>query len=178
MMMERLTVLAFGAACFLTFAWAALTRFHTDGPMPFGMRLIGAVSLATMAVFIWSVCTMPLSRLWPAAPILSAASLASFVWTVRATRGARFAVAFTATKPSALVVSGPFRYVRHPFYASYIIFWFATCFATTSSAYWAGPAILLTCYVVAARREECLMSHGDLGAEYASYASRTCMFFP
>ena len=178
MMMEKLTVLAFGAACFLTFTWAMFRHFRSDGPMPFGMRLVGAVSLATMAVFIWCVCTMQPSPLWPAAPILSVASLASFVWTVRATRDTRFAVAFTATKPSALVESGPFRYVRHPFYASYIIFWLATCFATASSVCWVGPAILLACYVVAARREECLMSQSDYGAAYASYASRTGMFFP
>ena len=178
MMMEKLTVLASSAACFLAFAWAMLRHFRSDGPMPFGMRLIGAVSLATMATFTWFVCTAQPSRLWPVAPILSAASLASFAWAVYATRTASFAVAFAATKPSVLVVSGPFRYVRHPFYTSYMIFWFATCFATTSSVCWVGPALLLACYAMAARKEECLMSRSDLGAEYAGYASRTGMFFP
>jgi protein-S-isoprenylcysteine O-methyltransferase Ste14 len=178
MMMEKLAVLAFGTACFLAFAWAMLRHFRSDGPMPFGMRLIGAVSLATMAVFTWSVCTERLSQFWLVAPILSAASLASFTWPVYATKNASFAVAFAATKPSLLVVSGPFHYVRHPFYSSYLIFWFATCFATANSVCWVGPAILLTCYTVAARKEEYLMSHGELGAEYASYVSRTGMFFP
>lgn len=178
MMMERLTVLALGAACFLAFTWAMLGHFRSDGPMPFGMRVIGATSLAAMAVFTWCVCTAQLSRAWPVTPILSAVSLASFAWAVHTTRNADFAFAFAATKPSILVVSGPFHYIRHPFYTSYLIFWFATCFATTSSVCWVGPLTLLTCYVVAARREERLMADGDLGAEYASYASRTGMFFP
>ena len=178
MMIEKLTVLTVGAACFLAFAWAMLGHIPSHGPMPFGMRVIGAASLAAMAVFAWSVCTAQLSPVWPVTPILSAASLASFAWAVHATRDAGFAFAFATAKPSALVVSGPFRYVRHPFYASYLTFWFATCFATTNSACWVGPPILLACYVVAARREECLMAGSDLGAEYASYASRTGMFFP
>lgn len=177
-MMERLTVLAFGAACFLAFTWAMLGHFRSDGPMPFGMRVTGAISLAAMAVFAWSVCTVQLSQAWPVTPILSAASLASFAWAVHATRNAGFAFAFAAAKPSALVVSGPFHYVRHPFYTSYLIFWLATCSATTSSVCWVGPLSLLACYVVAARREERLMADSDLGAEYASYASRTGMFFP
>lgn len=177
-MMEKLTVLAFGATCFLAFAWAMLGHFRSDGPMPFGMRLIGAISLASMTVFTWSVCTMRLSPLWPVAPTLSATSLASFIWAVRATRETGLAVAFAATKPSVLVASGPFRYVRHPFYASYLIFWFATSFATLSSACCVGPLLLLACYAIAARKEECLMSCSDLGAEYANYASRTGMFFP
>ncbi len=178
MIMGKLTVLAFGATCFAAFTWAMLGHFRSDGPMPFGMRMIGAASLATMAVFTWSVCTAQLSPVWPVTPILSAASLASFAWAVHATRNAGFAFAFAATKPSALVVSGPFHYVRHPFYTSYLTFWFATCFATMSSACWVGPLVLLACYVVAARREERLMGGSDLGAEYASYASRTGMFFP
>ena len=178
MMMERLTVLAFGAACFLAFTWAMLGHFRSDGPMPLGMRVIGATSLGGMAVFTWSVCTEQLSQAWPVTPILSAASLASFAWAVRATRNAGFAFAFAATKPSVLVVSGPFHYVRHPFYASYLTFWFATCFATMSSACWVGPLILSACYILAARREEHLMARSDLGADYASYASRTGMFVP
>lgn len=178
MMMERLTVLASGAACFLAFTWAMFWHFRSDGPMPFGMRVVGATSLAAMAVFTWFVCTGQLSRAWPVTLILSVASLASFAWTVHATRDAGFAFAFATTKPSVLVVSGPFHYVRHPFYASYLTFWFATCFATTSSACWVGPLILLACYVLAARREERLMARSDLGAEYASYAARTGMFVP
>ena len=178
MMMERLTVLAFGAMCFLAFSSAMLGHFRSDGPMPFGMRVIGATSLAAMAIFAWSVCTAQLSRVWLIAPVLSAASLAFFAWAVHATRNAGFAFAFAETRPSNLVVSGPFHYVRHPFYTSYMIFWLATCFATTSSVCWVGPLVLLGCYVVAARREERLMARSDLGAEYASYAARTGMFVP
>jgi len=178
MIVERALVLAFSAMGFLAFTWAWRRHFHSVGPMPLGMRLVGLISFVTVAAFIWSVIMMPLPKTWLAAPILSIGSLALFIWTIRATRTAGFAVAFAAAQPLSLTVNGPFRYVRHPFYTSYIIFWLATCFATTSSVYWFGPTILLACYIVAARKEEQLMLRGDLGVRYADYASKTGMFLP
>lgn len=178
MIAERILLLILGAAGFLSFTWAMLRHFCSVGPMPLGMRLIGAISTAAMAVFTWSALAMPLSKVWLVSPILSIAALALFAWTIRTTRDASFAVAFATSQSSAVTVSGPFRYVRHPFYTSYIIFWLGTCFATTGSVCWFGPTILLACYILAARGEERLMSRGDLAAEYAGYASRTGMFLP
>lgn len=171
-------MLAFGAACFLAFTWAMFRHFRSVGPMPLGMRLMGAASGLTMAAFVGSVLMGPLSKTWPATPILSIGSLALFAWTICATRNAGFAIAFAGAKPAVIMINGPFRYVRHPFYTSYLIFWLATCFATASSVYWFGPTIILAGYVLAARGEEQLMSRGDLGTEYAGYASRTGMFLP
>lgn len=174
----RLLVLLPGAACFLGFSWGTLKHFRPVGPVPRGMRFVEAVSIVMVAVFAWLVLERPLSMFWPAAPILCLVSLALFVWAVRTTRDAGFALAFTGTPPPAIVTSGPFRHVRHPFYTSYLIFWFATCIATMSRLSWAGSIILLMCYVVAARKEEQHLSRGQLAAEYARYASQTGMFLP
>ncbi len=178
MLGQKLLVLAVGGACFSAFSWGMFRHFRCIGPMPVGMRLIGAVSFVSMVVFTWSVLAVPLSGIWPAAPILSAAALALFGWAVATTRYTELAVAFTPAQPPVLVTSGPFRYVRHPFYTSYLLFWLATGVATTSGICWIGPAILLGCYIIAARGEEHLISHGRLGAEYASYASRTGILLP
>lgn len=178
MILERAIVLAFSIACFSAFSWAMFGHFRSVGPMPLGMRLIGAASGLTMAAFTGLVLAGSLSKTWPATPILSTGSLALFAWAIRATRNAGFAVAFAGAEPVMVTKNGPFHYVRHPFYTSYLTFWLATCFATTSSVYWFGPTILLAGYVLAARGEERLMSHGDLGAEYTGYASRTGMFLP
>ncbi len=175
---QNLLVLVPGAACFLAFSWGTLRHFRSVGPMPLGMRLIGAVSLVTMTAFAWSVLAMPLSRIWPAAPVLSIGSLALFVWTVHTTRGAGLALAFAGGQPSGLMVSGPFCYVRHPFYTSYLIFWLATCVATNSGVCWTGLLTLLVCYVTAARAEERLISRGRFAAEYAGYVAGTGMFLP
>lgn len=146
--------------------------------MPSGMRLIGTISIFAMAVFAWLVLSAPLPELWPAASLLSLGSLALFIWTVRTTRDAGFALAFAGAQSPNLLTSGPFRYVRHPFYTSYLVFWLATYIATMSSLSLSGCIILLVCYVAAARNEERLMSQSRFASEYAIYVSRTGMFLP
>jgi len=175
---RQMLVLVPGLACFLAFSWGTLRHFRSVGPMPPGMRLIGAVSLLTVTAFTWSVLASPLPGTWPAAPILSFGSLALFAWTVRETRHAAFALAFAGAQPSRLLATGPFRYLRHPFYTSYLTFWLATCVATTSSISIGGSAILLVCYLTAARDEEKVILRSRLSAEYATYASGTGMFLP
>lgn len=171
-------VLVPGLACFLAFTWGAFRHFRSVTPVPLGMRVIGVVSLATMTAFTGAVLASPMPDTWPAAPILSAGSLALFAWAVHATRGAALAQAFAGVQPSRLVVTGPFRYLRHPFYTSYLIFWLATFVATTSSICIGGTFILLMCYIVAAREEERLISRSLLATEYANYASKIGMFLP
>ena len=178
MLRLKLLVLLPGAACFVGLSWGTVRHFDSAGPVPHGMRLIEAVSIAMMAVFAWLVLTRSLSWLWPAAPILCLVSLALFIWTVRTTRNAGFALAFSGAQPPTVLMSGPFRYVRHPFYTSYLLFWFATCTATMGSLPWIGLLILLVCYATAAREEERIMSRGRLAAEYGRYASQTGMFLP
>jgi len=171
-------VLAPSLACFLAFSWGTLRHFRSAGPMPPGMRLIGAVSLVTMTAFAWSVLAEPLPGTWPLAVVLATGSLALFVWTVRATRDAGLALAFAGAQPSELVVVGPFRYLRHPFYTSYLLFWLATFIATLSNICALGLFVLLVCYVTAAREEEYSISRSRLAIQYVQYASGAGMFLP
>lgn len=178
MLEQKLLVLLPGIACFLGFSWGTLRHFRSVGPMPHGMRLVGVISIVAMAAFTWFVLLTPLSEFWPAASVLSVGSLALFIWTVRTTRDAGFALAFAGAQSPKLLTIGPFRYIRHPFYTAYLIFWLGTFFATSSSLSLSGFIVLLVCYVLAAREEERIMSRGQLAAEYAAYASQTGMFLP
>jgi protein-S-isoprenylcysteine O-methyltransferase Ste14 len=79
--------------------------------------------------------------------------------------------------PKALLVTGPFAMVRHPFYIAYSLAWLAAPVATH------GPVIALTgviavaIYVVAARREErALAAH--FGDTYQQYRQKTGMVLP
>jgi len=175
---QRLLILLPGTACFLGFSWGTLRHFRSIGPMPRGMKLIGAISIFAMAAFTWFVYSAPLSELWPIASMLLIGSLALFIWTVRTTRDASLALAFAGAQSPRLLTNGPFHYVRHPFYTSYLVFWLATFVATLSSISLLGFIVLLVCYVVAAREEEHLMSSGRFAAEYDSYIFKTGMFLP
>jgi protein-S-isoprenylcysteine O-methyltransferase Ste14 len=81
--------------------------------------------------------------------------------------------------PTKLVTWGPYRWVRHPFYASYYLYFPASLLV--------APTWPLACVVVyaililnrtAAREEAELLSSPELGQEYARYIARTGRFFP
>lgn len=66
-----------------------------------------------MILFAWLVLARGLSWFWPA-------SSALFIGTVRKTRDAGGTV--SGGRPPTVLMSGPFRYVRYPTYASCLIF--------------------------------------------------------
>src|SRR5690348_11251198 len=72
----------------------------------------------------------------------------------RANRRRLLSVAFSEDVPEHLVLWGPYRYVRHPYYASYCMAWL-TGFAATGNALMAGTFLLmLVLYMWAARFEK------------------------
>jgi protein-S-isoprenylcysteine O-methyltransferase Ste14 len=101
-----------------------------------------------------------------------------FWWARSAHGGERPAFAFIATKPAFLTQTGPYRFIRHPFYTAYLLVWLAGAVVS------AQPWLLLTTvgmtafHYVAARQEEQSFAQTDLAGAYRNYKQRTGMFFP
>ena len=73
--------------------------------------------------------------------------------------------------------SGPYAYVRHPFYLSYIIFWIGT--AMDADAWQSIPATGLTgWYGRIAYEEERRFRTTKMRLPYAAYCRKTGMFWP
>ncbi len=165
------------SAAFASFAWAL--RGHFDrGPMPLGMLALSLASLASFTTF----ATLLLASTPSAAHLVEAATLfglsfALFWWTVRTTRRRRLSLAHSHADPAFLHVTGPYAFIRHPFYAAYLLFWFGTAIAA-GALQWLPVAILTAWYVVLARREEARLGAGALGDSYRQYRSGTGMLFP
>lgn len=99
-------------------------------------------------------------------------------WTVKTTRRASLRLAFDGAPPDSLLVSGPYGWVRHPFYCCYIAFWFF-CAASARSAIGLGLASILTgLYVIAARREEKSFDNSGFAHAYREYADKVGGFLP
>lgn len=147
--------------------------------MPPGANFVSAAVLTTLAVFLLLLWTnsAPLSA-QVAALVLEGLSLWLFFRTIAASRGRALHFAFDADNPVSLVMSGPYRYVRHPFYTSYLIFW--TGFAIGTWSPWAVPVLVLIAilYTVAARGEEEKFAKTAMATDYAAYRARTGMFWP
>jgi protein-S-isoprenylcysteine O-methyltransferase Ste14 len=96
----------------------------------------------------------------------------------RANRRRLLSVAFSEDVPEHLVLWGPYRYVRHPYYVSYCMTWLAG-FAATGNAWMAGTLLLmLILYLWAARLEERKFLNSSYAAAYEHYQRTTGMFLP
>jgi protein-S-isoprenylcysteine O-methyltransferase Ste14 len=171
-----LTVLA--STIFAAFAWAL--RFHFSSlRMPIGMVGLSALSVTVFSISIAHFSTHPPDRM-PFALAFAIMILAGglFFWSVNASRNAKLRLAFDVIDQSELVDCGPFRFLRHPFYASYNLFWLACAIATGSIVVLLGSVALLSTYVVLARREERGLLASPVGESYRAYQARAGFMLP
>ncbi|HEY9011711.1 MAG TPA: isoprenylcysteine carboxylmethyltransferase family protein, partial [Devosia sp.] len=105
-------------------------------------------------------------------------SFALFWAAIRASRAGRLRLAFDPGNPRSFVNEGPYRFVRHPFYVSYIILWGGFAIATWSALAIVPFLVMLAVYIYAARDEERKFGLTDMADDYAGYRRRTGMFIP
>jgi len=107
-----------------------------------------------------------------------AASLALFHWAAWSIRGRTFSLAGHDDVPQFVHRTGPYAYIRNPFYASYIVAGISTIVMWPSI--WGAGIVLLAIgyYEWLARYEEGKFSGSPVAAEYAEYKARTGRLFP
>ena len=110
--------------------------------------------------------------------LLYVVSFTLFWWAVPYARRGRLAIAFATTSPTTLVTDGPYRYVRHPFYAAYMTFWLAGSLATSQLVLFVPVIVMGALYWRAILWEERAFAAGPLAARYAEYARCTGELFP
>lgn len=165
-------------------AIAASTYRHFSNPESYGFFR----ALALLALWAVFVISLP----WWFRDMLSARQVAS--WIVMATgfilgisalflllaaRSHDTATSRTgpSSQPSHLVTSGPYRYVRHPFYASLILVAWGMVIKSGS---WlaAFSALLATGLLYLSARAEEDANIDRFGMEYEKYMAATRMFVP
>ena len=175
----RATLLLMLVACLSSFGWALKKHFICHQLTLF-MRLTAAVGLMVAMLQVMAILLASRVRTTQFAIgiVLYAASFAIFWWTINITRARRLSVAFSTDEPRQLLMTGPFRFVRHPFYASYSLFWIAGFIAVPRWYVLPGTAAMLMFYFSAARMEEAKFANSALSESYEYYRSRTGMFLP
>lgn len=148
-------------------------------------RMTAPAKLISLMVVITSILFLVLTwtRQQPAAAqilglALEIASLALFRGAITASRQARLRFAFDPDKPQGLVSDGAYRYVRHPFYTSYLIFWIGWAVTTWAVVAAVPVIVILVLYWAAARMEEKNFAASPLAADYEAYRRRTGFFWP
>ncbi len=87
-------------------------------------------------------------------------------------------VAGSEEKPLHFFSTGPFQYVRHPFYSTYLLSYLGTFIADSSYPFLILIMMLIYFYYKTAREEEGRFDLSEYKEGYAEYKSKTGMFVP
>jgi len=160
------------------YVWSTQTHFRSETP-PTGVSIVAAavfLSLAIYLLLLWLDSQPVAAQLAGIALIL--ASLGLFWWAIVASRDFGLSHVFDMTKPTALLLSGPYAHVRHPFYTSYIIFWAGFALSTWNLLAVLPLIAIIVIYTKAARIEEGKFSNSVLKDDYVAYRERAGIFWP
>lgn len=159
-------------------AWSL--RFHFNMPkMPPGVWIITTLVIAS-EVLLFFLCYWVRQPLAPQVIgiALMCVSAVLFWWTIQETRAAKLRAAFDEYLPHCVLNTGPYAYVRHPFYLSYLLLWSGWGLAAWN-IWGVVPLIAMgTTYWLAAREEEANFAKSEHASEYADYVRKTGRFLP
>jgi len=133
----------------------------------------------TLPVWVLGLFYQPIpARQGVAAVVLMVSSLTLYEWARHTIWSRRFGIALGDHVPEAVCTQGPYRWVRHPLYLSYLIAFLAVLVALP---HWATAAVFvfsLVLFGLAARDDERRIAASALAADYQAYRERTGMFVP
>jgi len=178
----KLRVVWFSWMMMVPFLWFVMLARRTfripelGGP---GMVLGGVALMSGLALGVWTAAHGAYSQVpWAIGTVLAICSVFLYESARRVVSGRGFCVALSGEVPSAVCTDGPYRYIRHPVYTSYLLAFLGLLVAfpgLPSAAVFAGNLVF---FVVVAAFEERTIAHSALAQAYASYRQGAGMFFP
>ena len=178
----KVVALALALSCFASFTWAIFTLFKRRNEA--ALTLMHAVSVFGSFFFVAQVVALLLAQadadrmVFMVGLLLYMASLALFWWAVPFARNAAFGTAFAGVIPAHVVREGPYRFIRHPFYASYLLFWIAGVLVSQNWWLLLSAVVMGALYATAIRQEEHELLGGSFSSQYKEYMERTGCLLP
>jgi protein-S-isoprenylcysteine O-methyltransferase Ste14 len=163
-----------------SFGWGVRKFFTRPVGLTARMKWISGLSCAFGIAHLFAILFS--SNLTPERSVAGSAlylcSAGLFWWAIRTSLGKPLSAAFSPDVPLHLVCNGPYRFVRHPLYTSYLLTWVAGWVVTAQ--WWLLPTVLamLGIYFVASSAEEEKFLSSPLGRDYQRYRLRTGRFLP
>ena len=178
--LSRVSLALLLLGCLVSFGWAMRRFFVNPVGMTLGMKLTGFCGVLFSIVHLVAILT---ASNFTALRTLSGAALyvialAVFWWAIAANRRRPLSACFSPDCPAHLMQEGPYKFVRHPFYCSYLLTWTAGVVATANLWLLATVFVMLAVYINAALNEEQKFSGSPLADAYLQYRSRTGLFVP
>ena len=146
------------------------------------LRPIGLVFLVSVGMYLvnparmaWSSVALPAWVRWSGVGMIAAAGALLF-WTLHCL-GTNLTDTVVTRKAHTLVVNGPYRWVRHPFYDTVALLLIAISLVAANWFMLVTGAVVFTLLAVRAEREEDRLV-ARFGDDYRGYMSRTNRFLP
>jgi protein-S-isoprenylcysteine O-methyltransferase Ste14 len=162
------------------FIWGRYAVFRIDGRTPRGARLIEVAAVASIlaGLALTAARDGADAAFDPLAVVVAVLSGGLFVWAVATVRRNRLTAAFSDDAPQELITTGPFRWVRNPFYLSYLLAYAHAALASRSPWALVPLGVMAVVYGTAVVREERKFARSPLADAYRAYARRTRRFLP
>ena len=114
---------------------------------------------------------------YPGIAIL-AASVLLFLWARITIKGKFFSYISSTDVPQFVCTEGPYRWIRHPFYASYLLTLVAVTLMFPNYITVIATIVAIISFTHAAKFEESKFEGSPVASEYAAYMRRTGRFLP
>jgi protein-S-isoprenylcysteine O-methyltransferase Ste14 len=146
------------------------------------LRLIGVAGVAGLIAYLinpacmaWAAVPLPAWLRWTGVGLALIAGLL-LVWMFR-TLGRNLTDTVVTRKQHALVTTGPYRWVRHPFYSSAALVILGNSLVAANGFFFAAGCLMFLLLVIRTRKEEenLIARFGD---DYRNYMQRTGRFVP
>ena len=174
-------LLAGAAASAVTFFAAGLTLYFERSPRPLWVMAVHYVSMVVAILQVAGVLLLtPRSDAFAALGIVMySGSIALYLSAIEAAQRTRLQRSFVDHPlPDRLITHGPYRWMRHPFGAGYLLGALAAPIAVQDVRLYLIAIPLMTATILAAAREERVWLASPRGDEYRDYRRKTGMFIP
>lgn len=157
----------------LAFGWGMSRFFSRSADRSTRTHMVGSLGVLCTLIDLRAIAGEDTDQ-WRsiAASLLYLLALLLFAGAVRACRHHRPTAIFDRDLPRILISDGPYRYMRHPFYVAYALFWVAGWVATGAPTALLAACVMVGVYAIAARAEERKFAASPLAGQYRAYARR------
>ncbi|MBL8829159.1 MAG: isoprenylcysteine carboxylmethyltransferase family protein [Planctomycetaceae bacterium] len=160
----------------------SLDRRREGWPMLIGLRLLGVLLLVGFLGYLarpdwFEPLRLPLpTSLRVAGVVIGAGAMVLFFATLR-NLGRNLTDTVVTRREHTLVTTGPYRYVRHPFYVAYLLSIIGTALVAANGYFLIlGLPVFVLLYLRTSQEEAELVNR--FGDEYRQYMRRTGRFWP
>jgi protein-S-isoprenylcysteine O-methyltransferase Ste14 len=160
-----------------------LDRRQEGVPIMVGLRLCGVLAWSLFAAYLinpawvsWSSLALPAWLRWAGAPLALLVVPPLLFWTFQSL-GKNLTDTVVTRREHTLVIHGPYRWVRHPFYVVVLLWGLSLSLLTANWLLAVLGLAAVTMLAIRTRAEESKLDE-RFGDEYLAYARRTGKFFP